>query len=34
MKLTPALFGDRGRRRAEKLGIDPERLPPGPVADG
>jgi DMSO/TMAO reductase YedYZ molybdopterin-dependent catalytic subunit len=29
MKLTPSLFGDRGRRRAEKLGIDPARLPPG-----
>jgi DMSO/TMAO reductase YedYZ molybdopterin-dependent catalytic subunit len=23
------LFGDRGRKRAEKLGIDPARLPPG-----
>ena len=23
------MFGDRGRRRAEKLGIDPGRLPPG-----
>jgi DMSO/TMAO reductase YedYZ molybdopterin-dependent catalytic subunit len=29
MKMTPSLFGDRGRRRAEKLGIDPARLPPG-----
>ena len=29
MKLTPSVFGDRGRRRAEKLGIDPRRLPPG-----
>jgi DMSO/TMAO reductase YedYZ molybdopterin-dependent catalytic subunit len=29
MPLTPRAFGDRGRRRAEKLGIDPERLPPG-----
>jgi DMSO/TMAO reductase YedYZ molybdopterin-dependent catalytic subunit len=29
MKLTPSVFGDRGRRRAEKLGIDPARLPPG-----
>ena len=29
MKLTPSVFGDRGRRRAEKLGIDPDRLPPG-----
>ena len=27
--LTPKLFGERGRRRAEKLGIDPARLPPG-----
>jgi len=23
------MFGERGRRRAEKLGIDPARLPPG-----
>jgi DMSO/TMAO reductase YedYZ molybdopterin-dependent catalytic subunit len=29
VKLTPSAFGDRGRRRAEKLGIDPDRLPPG-----
>jgi DMSO/TMAO reductase YedYZ molybdopterin-dependent catalytic subunit len=29
MKLTPSVFGERGRRRAEKLGIDPARLPPG-----
>ncbi|MDX6729669.1 MAG: hypothetical protein QOK49_4474 [Baekduia sp.] len=29
MKLTPPVFGDRGRRRAAKLGIAPERLPPG-----
>jgi len=28
-RMTSALFGDRGRRRAEKLGIDPARLPPG-----
>ena len=28
-KLTSALFGDRGRKRAVKLGIDPARLPPG-----
>ncbi|HEU4977084.1 MAG TPA: sulfite oxidase-like oxidoreductase [Baekduia sp.] len=28
-KLTPSVFGDRGRRRAQKLGIDPARLPPG-----
>jgi DMSO/TMAO reductase YedYZ molybdopterin-dependent catalytic subunit len=27
--MTPRLFGDRGRKRAIKLGIDPERLPPG-----
>ena len=27
--LTPRVFGDRGRKRAEKLGIDPARLPPG-----
>ena len=27
--LTARLFGERGRRRAEKLGIDPARLPPG-----
>ena len=29
MPLTPRAFGERGRRRAEKLGIDPARLPPG-----
>jgi DMSO/TMAO reductase YedYZ molybdopterin-dependent catalytic subunit len=28
-KLTASVFGDRGRKRAEKLGIDPARLPPG-----
>jgi DMSO/TMAO reductase YedYZ molybdopterin-dependent catalytic subunit len=27
--ITPRAFGERGRRRAEKLGIDPARLPPG-----
>jgi DMSO/TMAO reductase YedYZ molybdopterin-dependent catalytic subunit len=27
--ITSRLFGDRGRKRAEKLGIDPARLPPG-----
>jgi DMSO/TMAO reductase YedYZ molybdopterin-dependent catalytic subunit len=27
--ITPRMFGDRGRRRAESLGIDPDRLPPG-----
>jgi DMSO/TMAO reductase YedYZ molybdopterin-dependent catalytic subunit len=29
MKLTPSVFGERGRKRAIKLGIDPDRLPPG-----
>jgi DMSO/TMAO reductase YedYZ molybdopterin-dependent catalytic subunit len=29
VKLTPSVFGERGRRRAVKLGIDPARLPPG-----
>jgi DMSO/TMAO reductase YedYZ molybdopterin-dependent catalytic subunit len=27
--ITARLFGERGRRRAVALGIDPERLPPG-----
>jgi DMSO/TMAO reductase YedYZ molybdopterin-dependent catalytic subunit len=27
--LTSKLFGERGRKRAIKLGIDPDRLPPG-----
>ena len=27
--LTPRVFGDRGRKRAETLGIDATRLPPG-----
>jgi DMSO/TMAO reductase YedYZ molybdopterin-dependent catalytic subunit len=27
--ITPRIFGERGRRRAASLGIDPERLPPG-----
>jgi DMSO/TMAO reductase YedYZ molybdopterin-dependent catalytic subunit len=27
--ITPREFGDRGRRRAQSLGIDPDRLPPG-----
>jgi DMSO/TMAO reductase YedYZ molybdopterin-dependent catalytic subunit len=27
--LTPRVFGERGRRRAAALGIDPARLPPG-----
>lgn len=29
MPITPRLFGERGKRRARALGIDPERLPPG-----
>ena len=29
MPLTPRIFGERGRRRARALGIDPARLPPG-----
>jgi DMSO/TMAO reductase YedYZ molybdopterin-dependent catalytic subunit len=29
MPITSRMFGDRGRRRAAALGIDPERLPPG-----
>jgi DMSO/TMAO reductase YedYZ molybdopterin-dependent catalytic subunit len=29
MAITPRMFGERGRRRAESLGIDPARLPPG-----
>jgi DMSO/TMAO reductase YedYZ molybdopterin-dependent catalytic subunit len=28
-KLTSAIFGERGRKRAIKLGLDPDRLPPG-----
>ncbi len=27
--ITPRIFGERGRRRASALGIDPDRLPPG-----
>jgi DMSO/TMAO reductase YedYZ molybdopterin-dependent catalytic subunit len=27
--ITPRFFAARGRRRAESLGIDPDRLPPG-----
>jgi DMSO/TMAO reductase YedYZ molybdopterin-dependent catalytic subunit len=27
--ITSRIFGDRGRRRAASLGIDPSRLPPG-----
>jgi DMSO/TMAO reductase YedYZ molybdopterin-dependent catalytic subunit len=29
MPITPRQFGDRGRRRAGSLGIDPARVPPG-----
>ena len=29
MPITPRMFGERGRRRAQSLGIDPDRLPPG-----
>jgi DMSO/TMAO reductase YedYZ molybdopterin-dependent catalytic subunit len=29
MPITSKMFGDRGRRRAQELGIAPERLPPG-----
>jgi DMSO/TMAO reductase YedYZ molybdopterin-dependent catalytic subunit len=29
MPITSRMFGDRGRRRAAALGIEPERLPPG-----
>jgi DMSO/TMAO reductase YedYZ molybdopterin-dependent catalytic subunit len=29
MAITSKIFGERGRRRAESLGIDPSRLPPG-----
>jgi len=29
MPITPRFFGERGRRRAAALGIDPARLPPG-----
>ena len=36
MSLTSREYGERGRRRAIKQGIDPERLPPGqsPTAPG
>ncbi len=27
--ITPRMWADRGRRRAVKLGLDPDRLPPG-----
>ncbi|MGA2013554.1 MAG: sulfite oxidase-like oxidoreductase [Solirubrobacteraceae bacterium] len=29
MPITSRIFGERGRRRAASLGIDPQRLPPG-----
>ena len=29
MAITSRILGDRGRRQAEKLGIDPKRVPPG-----
>src|ERR687894_450967 len=29
MAITSKLIGARGRKQAEKLGIDPERVPPG-----
>src|ERR1700739_1450834 len=29
MAITPKLFGERGRKRASALGIDPDRVPPG-----
>lgn len=29
MAITARMWGDRGKKRAEKLGVDPERLPPG-----
>ena len=29
MPITSRIFGERGRRRARALGIDPDRLPPG-----
>ena len=29
MTITPRVFGERGRRRAASLGIDPQRVPPG-----
>jgi len=34
MPITPRLFGERGRRRAAGLGIDPDRLPPGQSRTG
>src|ERR671936_2462463 len=29
MAITSRILGERGRRQAEKLGIDPARVPPG-----
>jgi DMSO/TMAO reductase YedYZ molybdopterin-dependent catalytic subunit len=29
MPITSRIFGERGQRRAQSLGIDPDRLPPG-----
>jgi hypothetical protein len=29
MAITSKLIGARGRKQAEKLGIDPSRVPPG-----
>src|ERR1044072_162930 len=29
MAVTSRMLGERGRRQAEKLGIDPKRIPPG-----
>ena len=29
MPITSRIFGERGQRRAQSLGIDPQRLPPG-----
>src|SRR3954467_4028402 len=29
MAITSRILGERGRRQAEKLGIDPKRVPPG-----
>ena len=29
MAITPRIFGERGKRRASELGIEPDRVPPG-----
>jgi len=29
MAITSRMLGARGKRQAEKLGIDPQRVPPG-----